>query len=155
MQAPRSSQPPTQVRGMPICVAALFCDSAFLDKDNLVTIIRTIDTLTFPKGAEPTELGITVELAGPTRLVIMFKQDDAQGRHELPVIQIGPKGESDPIGLIVEEFRQDAGKHTAFNSVVPVQFVWRGPGWYWLEVRNKANKVLAKTPFKLEIGSAH
>jgi hypothetical protein len=144
--------PLAKATGEPVCVAALFCDSAFLDKDNLATIIRTIDTITFPSGAEPTTLGQTVELAGATRLVILLKQGDAVGRQELPVVFVGPHGETDTVGLLTEVFRDNAGPHTAYNSVVPIQFVWRGEGWYWLEVRTKANKVLAKTPLRLAIG---
>ena len=82
----------------------------------------------------------------------MLKQNDATGRHELPVIVIGPHNESDAVGLISRRLRDNAGEHTAYNSVVPVQFVWRGEGWYWLQVQTKTKRSCASTPFQLRIG---
>jgi hypothetical protein len=145
---PRATAP-VEATGAPVCIAALYCDSAFTDKDDNVTIVRTIDTITFPAGTEY-EPGEHVELGGPAKLVVMLKRDDATGLHEMPVDYLGPSGEVDLVGLVRQDFPVTVGPEEGYNYVGPIQVVWRGQGLYWLRIHHK-DKIIAKTALKLLI----
>jgi len=140
-----------QPTGTPVCIAALFCDSAFIDEYQTMTIIRTIDTITFPSGIEH-KPGEVVELEGSNRLVIMLKRDDATGLHELPVDYLSPSGKVDRVGLIRQAFSKDVEPEAGYNFVSRIQFIWRGDGLYWLRIHS-GKRIIAKTALRVKIAS--
>jgi hypothetical protein len=147
--APKSPAAPVAT-GTPVCIAALFCDAAVTGVDKMVTIIRTIDTIVFPQDTQM-EIGAPIQLSTPNRLVIMLKRYDAVGRHELPVFQVFTETDkTEPIGLIAQDFAEE-DPATGYNFIGPVQFVWRGEGLYWLEIRTKSNTIIARTALRLKM----
>jgi hypothetical protein len=139
-----------EAKGTPVCIAALYCNNVVTSDDMALTIVQTLDTINFVSGTK-FELGAGVEVGTPIRLVIMLKRDDATGRHELLLGMTGPSGETDPIGLMVQDFGGDAPPELGYNLISPVRFVWRGEGLYWLEVKTKSGKVIARTALRLNI----
>jgi hypothetical protein len=141
--------PPAEAKGTPVCIAALYCNTAVIGEDKTVTIVQTLDTITFGPDLE-FKLGEAVEIGGLTRLVVMLKRDNATGRHELPLVFTSPSGETDVIGIIVQDFSENAGPEVGYNLVIPIRIVWRGEGLYWLQIKSTTNKVIARTPLRLK-----
>jgi len=78
--------------GLPVCIAALFCDQVVVGEDKMLTLVRTLDTINLPPGTSY-KLGEPVEFGGSARLVILLKRGDADGRHEFPVTILGRQGD--------------------------------------------------------------
>jgi hypothetical protein len=143
-------QPVAGAKGTPVCIAALYCNNVVTSDDRALTIVQTLDTIIFASGTK-FELGTAVEVGTPIRLVVMLKRDGATGRHELRLVLTGPSGETDSIGQIVQDFAEDTAPELGYNLISPVRFVWRGEGLYWLDVKTKAGKVIARTALRLNI----
>lgn len=141
------------IRGTPVCIAALFCDAALVDKDGMVSIVRTLDTLIFSPDRPVAEIGIPTELHNsPAKMVVLLKRHDAVGTQPISIIQTAPSGDTEPIGLVVVDFKAGAGPETGYNFIGPIRFVWRGEGLYWFAVQTKDGTVLARTALRLKIG---
>jgi hypothetical protein len=135
-------------RGTPVCIAALYCNSVVNGQDNTLSIIQTIDTI-FISPETQFKIGEVVDLGGPLRLVVLLKQGDAVGRHEMEVSYRNPDGTRDPIGKLWQDFPPNAPPEMGYNFIAPVRLRWRGLGLYWLELR-LGKKLLARTPLNVK-----
>lgn len=97
----------------PYLQAALFCDQVIVGNDNVLSLIRIIDTLTHTERGPtaPTEMP---EVSYRSKLVIMLKPGRARGRHEVKIQPVLPNGESLPPFVTSVHFEAEA------NRIAPV-----------------------------------
>jgi hypothetical protein len=128
----------------------LFCESVVTGEDKTLTLVRTVDTITLPPEIAAKMEGY-VDFGGAAKLVVLLKQANAVGHHEIIVAVRNPSKTVDPMGLIQQDFPANAEPEVGYNFVTPVRLKWRGKGLYWIEVR-VGKQLLARTPLRINIG---
>lgn len=132
-------------RARPICVALVVCERVLIEKDNVLSAIRIVDTLCVPPSGERA-LGQPVEFGNLTLLAI-FKNAGAHGEFHIQLSSIGPSGANHPIGEAQGHFEgplQGGG-----SIVVPLRLYWEDYGLYWIELTLE-NNVVARSPFRVD-----
>jgi hypothetical protein len=146
-QRKRRTQEPVPASGMPVCIAALFCEQVVIGGDQRLTLVNTLDTINLPPSIH--NPGEAIEIAG-ARLVILLKRADAVGVHELEVSYVSESGDVDPVGLLQPSFPSNDPPETGYNYYAPIRMFWRGSGLYWLQIRH-GKKLLAKSALRLRM----
>lgn len=132
--------------GGPFLQAAAICEKVITEKDNVVSLIRMVDRLTFmiqgPAGIKPRGvLGITV--------LIGFKAGDFEGKRKLEVSLWSPEGKQiaetgTKVHLQGRTKGPESGQTVQLEFPVPVENV----GVNWLSV-SLGGKEMTKIPFRI------
>jgi hypothetical protein len=74
-------------RPKPYVAVATFCERTLQEKDNVYSLVRIVDTITFPVAGEipPPLLQLT--------LMVILRAGDASGRYEVRFVMRKPSGE--------------------------------------------------------------
>jgi len=140
--------PPVKVRPFehgPYVQAALFCDQVIIGNDNVLSLIRIIDTLTHSEHG-PTAPAQMPEVPYRSKLVIMLKSGMARGPHEVKIEPVLPSGEVKPPVLFTVHFE---GEERGANLIVDFPYTYRLEGLYWFNVYVD-DELITRIPFRVK-----
>lgn len=129
--------------------AAVFCETVIEAKDNTISLIRIIDTVTqTATGPEPPAQMPAFLIS--TKLVISLKADQARGRYAIKVRPEAPDGRQ----LVThEQAVQLGGGERGVNLIVEMTFPAELEGVYWFDVLFMASpedeKLLTRVPLRI------
>jgi hypothetical protein len=114
----------------PYIQAACFCELVIADQENVLSLIRVVDTLNhFEAGPNPPE--DMPPFMHPLKLVLMLKSGEARGRSNLRIVPQVPTGETkDALDLTVHFEGDEKGHNIAAN----LNFGFEMEGLYWFHV---------------------
>jgi hypothetical protein len=113
----------------PLLAAALICERVLQETDNVLSLIRVVDTVTLPPEPVPAK----DELVGlPLSVLLLFKTGDARGKRQILVTLVKPSGAKEPAVLVEYDFGSpEEGGH---NVHMPVRLKWEQEGLYHFDV---------------------
>jgi hypothetical protein len=140
---------PAKKDAMPYVVAFVVCQHVLVEKDDVNSAIRIVDTVTLP-AESPLKAGDSILLPGLSMLLIL-KSGDARGKLEMKLRLVTP--ESPPVrheaAAITFSFAEPP--ESGMNSrVEPLSIVWAGQGLYLFEV-TVGDELLARTPLRIRV----
>jgi len=127
----------------PFVQIACVCEQAMVESDNVVSVIRVVDTFAVHLPEESPE---GVKLAITLNLVVMLKSGDIKGEYEVALILRQPNKKSGELRkwpVVFEGGEHGVNAKIQFNLVQP-QF-----GLYWIDVVWK-DETLTSIPFRLK-----
>lgn len=132
---------------LPFVALACICEKLLQDKDDVLTLVRVVDTyyLQLPEGAPEGVVG-GLDLSG----VISIKSGDVKGEFEMLVVLRTPDGKTKPITDKPIPVVLNGGEH-GVNIKLSITVAVKEYGLYWFDVM-WGNDVLTSIPLKLVQG---
>jgi hypothetical protein len=132
----------------PCLLASIICEKVLLEKDEVLTPVRIVDTVTFAAGTE-IEPGKVFELG--LTLLLMFKSGEARGERQLRLALVNPSGTREDVGASQISFLDppEGGQ----NIRIAVRLKWEKEGLYWFEVFLEETP-MARVPLRVRIAQA-
>lgn len=114
----------------PYLSAALIAEKILTEQDKAITIVRVVDRVGISPESindlKDNKLGL-----GFLTIVLSFKAGGYEGRSGLLIIQGGPSGNSEPLGMAEIPFDGTLG--SGYNIFCPVALRWEKDGHYWFD----------------------
>jgi len=131
----------------PFLAAALFCEKVLEQKDDVLTVIRIIDTffVTIPPNL-PQDMKPAIQLTG----LLSFKKASpgAEGEtHEARMKLRLPSGRIHSLPARQFNFKPD--ELSGFNLILNISLGVEEYGLFWLEISVDGDEVVTRMPFKL------
>lgn len=120
------------------------------EADGVQSLIRVVDKVGIP----PTSVtgNETGKLVGiPLSMFVSFRAGSFKGRSLVLLVQRGPSGKSESIGVTQLDFNGEESHN--FNVISPVIVKWDGAGQYWYEIFLD-NKFCTKMPLTIELAAS-
>jgi hypothetical protein len=130
----------------PHLAVALIAEAVLTETNNKMSIIRVVDKIGLASETITT-INKDEVVTFPLVVVISFKAGGFKGESAMLLVQVGPAGESEPIGL--SRFQFAGGNDTWEIKMTPLNMKWYGPGQYWFDVYLD-NKLFSRIPFQIE-----
>jgi hypothetical protein len=123
----------------PYVAIASLCERALIERDNVLSLIRVVDTFT-PEKPPVETAGVKIIPAAQFYVVVAFKA----------LRLVGPSGKQQPLGDPVT-FVLD-GNESGFSFVAQVTIPANEPGLSWIDVVVD-DEVLTRIPFRIRLQS--
>ena len=136
---------------MPICLAMVICENVLAERDDVMSAIRIVDTLTVPP-RQPGQPNIgDICCFGRLQLLTILKNGDATGEFQCQFVCRDPTQKTTPVA--VADVVVDGGPEGGQNMAGPALVRWAGEGLYWIELMI-GDTLIAKTPLKIKLEEA-
>jgi hypothetical protein len=128
---------------LPELAGFILCEKILTEEDKVPSLIRCVDTLTLPQGAE-LENGEIAEW--PLWIALFLKTADARGKRKARMFLVNPSQKSEKLWEETIDFAEpeEGGEAKYF----PLRIRWDGPGLYWLEIEVE-DKKFARMPIRV------
>lgn len=130
---------------LPVCIALMVCDRVIIDKNDTVSAIRIVDTITLPQSDIPKEYD-GIELPALTILAIL-KKGESEGSFDYNLVCVDPNKNRRSIATACNAVM--TGEPQAGNNInTPLRLSNVIEGLYWIELLAN-NSLIGRTPFKV------
>lgn len=133
--------------GGPYIKAALLCDQVIEGKDNVLSLIRVVDTVAHTE-AGPNAPDVMPAFSHALKLVIMLVAGDAVGRHELRIDLLKPNGLRQTGAVLPVQFLgvSTGTQHMILEMNLAIEL--EGP--YWFEIfLDSDTEPVTKVPLRI------
>jgi hypothetical protein len=128
----------------PLVALACVCERVLVETDNVVSLIRVVDTFTLPLPLNRPMPGATLT---SLIVVVALKSGDVVSEHDVGLRLRDPEGHDHPVQKWTMDFRGgEQGVNLAINLAIPNPKI----GVHWFDVLWR-EEVLTRIPFRVQL----